>query len=195
VKTTRFVIISLTVLLVAGCSAVRIQTGPPSEKQATQTSEERGQGLKSQWADRLNRVQPPEKMWMVRQFIDSTGALLIRVGRQIAQQWSEGEVGRGREIPASEMRGVIEASVRTDQPLLEAYDDMVDYGVEEVRRTRFFDDDTERLLLELRNHYDKTHGEVLYPDLDRISYQDNLQDLQFEAERLSSRLQDDLKRY
>ena len=178
-----------------GCSAVRIQTGPPTETQATRTSEERGQGLRSQWADQLSRAKPLDKMWMVRQNIDSTGALLIRIGEQISDQWSQGEIGRGQEISPDEMRGVIEASVRTDQPLLDAYDDMVDHGVNEVRYTNFFDEETVQYLLELRDHYDKTHGEVLYPSISRVDYEENLRTLQSEAERLSAQLKNDLLRY
>lgn len=185
----------LILLLISACSSVRIQTGPPSEKQATQTSEERGQGLRSQWADQLSRAQAKDKIWMVRQFIDSTSALLIRIGDQIADQWRQGEVGRAQEIPPEEMRGVIESSIRTDQPLLEAYDDMVDYGVNEVRHTSYFDEETLGYLLDLRDQYDKTHGEVLYPDMSRVDYEDNLRALQIESERLSTRLRDDLARY
>ena len=188
-------IIGLVFLLTMGCSSVRIQTGPPTEKQATAASEDRGQGMRSKWADQLGRARPMEKMWMVRQLIDSTGALLLRIGRQISQQWSEGEVGRGQEIPPDEMRGVIEASFRTDQPLLDAYDEMVDYGVDEVRLTRHFDETTIGYLTELRDHYDRIHGEVLYPSLGRVAYEDNLLDLGYEAERLSAQLKQDLERY
>lgn len=195
VKTVNYFILVFSLSLLAACSSVRIHTGPPTEKQATETSEERGRGLRSQWADQLGRAQAMDKIWMVRQFIDSTDALLIRIGRQIADQWNEGEIGRGRQIPASEMREVISASVSTDQPLLEAYDDMVDYGVQEVRRTNFFDQETINLLLDMRDHYDKTHGEVLYPGLDRPAYEDNLLTLTLEAERLSALLEQDLRRY
>ena len=194
-KAVNYFILVVLLSLLTACSSVRIHTGPPTEKQATETSEERGQGLRSQWADQLGRAQAMDKIWMVRQFIDSTDALLIRIGRKIADQWNEGEVGRGRQIPASEMREVISASVSTDQPLLEAYDDMVDYGVQEVRRTNFFDDETIGLLLDMRDHYDETHGEVLYPGLDRPAYEDNLLTLTLEAERLSALLEQDLRRY
>jgi len=194
-KSSRIFTVALGLIFVIGCSSVRIQTGPPSDREATQSSEERGQGLRSQWADELSRARPLDKIWMVRQNIDSTGALLIRIGRQISEQWSQGEIGRGVEITAEEIRVVIENSVRTDQPLLDAYDDMVDYGVNEVRHTNFFDQETMGYLIALRDHYDKTHGEVLYPSMSRVGYDDNLEALQLEAEKLSARLKDDLLRY
>jgi uncharacterized protein YceK len=192
---TRLLTVGLVLVLMTGCSSIKIQTGPPSDAQATQSSEVKGQGMRSQWADQLSRAKPMDKMWMVREYIDSTGSLLIRVGSQISDQWSQGEIGRGQEIPADEMRAVIEASVRTDLPLLEAYDDMVDYGVNEVRHTNFFDEETMQYLLNLRAHYDKTHGEVLYPSMSRLDYEENLRTLRSEAERLSARLKDDLLRY
>ncbi|MCP4684688.1 MAG: hypothetical protein GY867_04490 [bacterium] len=185
----------LCLALLAGCSSVRIQTGPASEREAAQSSEERGQGLRSQWADQLGRAKPLDKMWMVRQYIDSTGALLLRIGRQISDQWRQGEVGRGVEIPPDEMRRVIENSVSSDQPLLNAYDDMVDYGINEVRFTNFFDEETLGYLLECRDHYDRTHSEVLYPSTNRLRYNDNLESLRLEAERLSAHLISDILRY
>lgn len=187
--------VGLTLLTLMACSSVRIQTGPPTEKQATAASEDRGQGMRSKWADQLGRAKPMDKMWMVRQLIDSTDALLIRIGRQISRQWNEGEVGRGSEIAPDEMRGVIDASLKTDQPMLDAYDEMVDYGIEEVRLTRFFDEQTMGLLMKLRDHYDRVHGEVLFPSVGRVDYDDSLHDLKYQAEDLSAQLKYDLERY
>ncbi len=180
---------------ICGCSAINIETGPPSNEEAARSSEAQAKGLRSDFSNRLESASPQQKAWMVKAFVDSATARYYRVGFLIADHWDEGNEGRGEDIPASEMQRVVENSFSKDLPLFESYDDIVDYGLNEVRETRFFDDDTERLLTELGEDYYAAYNYAFYPTGNARDYRDGLYRRQTDTEELSRKVSEDLRRY
>lgn len=188
-------IIPIAFIAVIGCSSVRIQTGSPTEEEATRNAVVRGKGVRSEWADRLREAPPQTKAVMVKTFIDSVTARYIEYGSRIAEQWRQGSEGRGEEIADSEMRQLVESWTASEKPLLESYDDVVDYGIEQLRETYFFDNITEQLFLDFRDHYFGVYSYVFYPNGDRRDYEFGLEGLRLKTENLSRQLTEDLRRY
>ncbi|RKX23568.1 MAG: hypothetical protein DRP45_10280 [Candidatus Zixiibacteriota bacterium] len=128
----RLLILLAGMALFMGCQSIHIQAGPSSREESEQKSAERGKGLRSEFADRLSNAAPLEKAHILRTFIDSVTAGHFRYGSRIAQQWHQSNVQAGHEVPDSEIRQMVENSLSAEQPILESYDDIVDYGIEEV---------------------------------------------------------------
>jgi hypothetical protein len=163
-------------LLVCGCGGINIETGPPSEEQATQTSEMHGRSLKSDFSTRMERATPLQKAWIWSRFVDSTTSRYLRIGREVADQWQRGNEGRGEDVSANEMQQVVANSIARDLPLLESYDDIVDYGYDLIRETYHFDAATEKLVTDVRDNYFDTYNFVFYPSGSQRDYSDGLFD-------------------
>ncbi len=185
----------LALLVLGACSAVHIQSGPPTQEERVERSSQQGSDLRSEWANRLAGVSPLKKVDMVKDFMDSVTTRYIRFGRQVAQQWRDVADEQQREVSAEEMRRAVEAGTETDRPVLDAYDDMVDYGISEVRQDSYLDGNTENLLLEYRDLYDAVRGQVFIPNGTREAYEDNLYRIENELAKLSRHLEEDLQGY
>jgi len=183
------------VILVAACSSVKIQTGPAGEAEAAESSELRGKGLRAEYKNRLDQAGPIEKVQLWTDFVDSVTVWYLRTGSNIADQWRQGSEGRGQEVPVEEMRQVVSNSIASDLPLLESYDDIVDYGLAEIQRTDFVDDTTDSLLNELRDHYYDVYGYVFLPNGTRSDYEHGLEDLRLSTEELAGQVDRDIRRY
>lgn len=180
--------------LLAGCASVHIETGGTVDE-AVESSNIRGKGIRSEWAGRLDKADPVGKADILRSFIDSVSVRYIRYGYQIEQRWREGSEGRNEEIPDTEIRQYIDSWTAADQPVFESYEDVIDYGFEQIRLSYFFDLGTEQILSDLRDHYTHVQSYVFYPNGNRADYEYGLEELKLTSERLSRRLLEDLNRY
>jgi hypothetical protein len=183
------------VILATACSSVKIQTGPASEEEATESSELRGKGLRAEYKNRLDQAGPLEKVQLWTGFVDSVMVWYLRTGSNIADQWRQGSEGRGQEVPVAEMRQVVSNSIASDLPLLESYDDIVEYGLAEIQRTDFVDNTTDSLLKELRDHYYDVYSYVFLPNGTRFEYEHGLEDLRLSTEELAGQVDRDIRRY
>ena len=178
-----------------GCQSVKISTGPPTDEQAANSSEARGKELKTEWYSRLNAASPQEKMVLVRNFADSTVAQLVRYGYRIADLWHDANTGSGREVPETEMRQVVENSTRNDLPLLESFEQTLEYGVAEILRTEYFDDSAIHALKALQSQYYNVYSAVFYPAGTVSDYEYRLGTLETETREVSAQLQQELDRF
>ena len=128
-------------------------------------------------------------------FIDSVAASYFRFGSDLANQWYQGNEGRGEDVPASEMRQMIDGWLDSNQPLLQGYEDVVEYGWERLKEIGFFDGRTEDLLQESMDNYYEVYSAVFYPTGVLRDYEERLERLRFDTEQLSRDIQDDIARY
>jgi hypothetical protein len=194
-STVRIALALGAAVLVVACSSVKIQTGPASDEEATQTSEMRGKGLRGEFKNRLDKAGPLEKIQLWTDFVDSTTVRYLRFGINIADQWRQGSEGRGQEVAAAEMQQLIDNSIAADRPMLESYDDIVDYGLAEIRQTYFVDKKTEALLTELRDHYYEVYGFAFIPNGTRSDYERGLEELRVSTEELANQVDIEIRRY
>jgi uncharacterized protein YceK len=190
--------VSITICLAAaliGCQSIKIHTGPPTDEESIAYSTERGSKIRSEWTDRLRGISVPQQAVLLKTFMDSTSASYMRYGFQIANKWRDESDRRGSEIPVADIRQMIENSTRTDLPLFEAYEDVLEYGLDGIRESRFFERRTEEMLLRYRDHYLDVYSAVFYPNGDREEFEDRLRTLQRQSENLSLDLEEVLRRY
>ena len=155
----------LTVVIAATSGCVKIETGATVEE-ATESNEVRAKQIRSQWADRLSRVNgDKERAIILKEHIDSVSAVYIRYGFNVANEWRKGNEGRGKVIEASEMRLVVDAWVKTQRPILMAYEDNMEYGIRLVRDSKSSEplpSEAHNLLDSLANQYYNTYSVVFY---------------------------------
>lgn len=178
-----------------GCQSVKISTGPPTDEQATSSSEARAKELKTEWYSRLNAASPPQKMALVLDLVDSTAAQLVRYGYRIADLWHDANRGSGREVPDTEMRQVVENSIRNDLPLLESFEEMLEFGVAEILRAEYFDDPAIGALKAFQEQYYDVYSAVFYPAGTVDDYEYRLGTLESETRETGAQLQRELDRF
>lgn len=171
-----FVIITIAF---SGC--VKIETGATVEE-ATETNEVRAKQVRSQWAERLSTVNSDKgRAIVVKEYVDSVSAVYIRYGFTVADEWRKGNEGRGKVVEASEMRQVVDAWVKTQRPILMAYEDNMEYGIGLVRDSKSSEPVPQSALVlldSLANQYYNTYSAVFYPNDNVQSYEEVLLEAQ-----------------
>ena len=158
-----------------GC--IKIETGATVEE-ATESNEVRAKQIRSQWAERLYRVNGDrERAIILKEHIDSVSAVYIRYGLSVAEEWRKGNMGRGQVIEASEMRLVVDAWVKTQRPILMAYEDNMEYGIRLVKDSKSSEPlplQAYSLLDSMANQYYNTYSAVFYPNNNVEIYEEEL---------------------
>jgi len=139
-------------LCLTGCG-VNIETGPPTADERSRTSEVRGKGVRSDWVNRFELATLSSKGMMFKTFVDSVSSRYIEYGYSVSDQWRQGNEGRGQEVSDTEMREMVARWTETEKPLIESYDDVVEYAIERIRETGQFDQGTEDILQKMVDNY------------------------------------------
>jgi len=185
-------VLVLPVLLWApGC--VKIEKGTPAE--ATETSEMRASNVRTAWASRILDATPTEVVALLVQHVDSVTRSYVDFGHQVANEWEEAEQGRGQAVPGDEMREVVAAWTRGEQPLLKANDDNLEFAYRTARESAFFDAPTLEALGRLVDAYYGLYDGVFLPSGDREEYLDRLWDAERSVSRTVDEVREELRRY
>ncbi len=182
------------VLAAAGCSAIKIETGRTAEEQTAASSTQASE-LRRAWARNFDSAAELTKAALLKQHIDSSAARLVYIGRQFAREWDNGNRGRAQVIPAADFQQVIENSVAKDRPILQAWEDNLEYGWDWVRDSSRFDSRVIGLFGEMVDQYYDVYNVVFYPKADVETYVADLDRSQDATESLSRELAEELERY
>ncbi|MBU0984435.1 MAG: hypothetical protein KKA42_11230 [candidate division Zixibacteria bacterium] len=191
----RLLTVIALLLATAGCSSINIQTGPPTVEEQKQHSSERGKGLRSEFANQLNSASPIMKARMVKQFTDSISARFIDFGYIVADEWQNREVQSGSPLSGATVRQWVDKMVERDRPVLDSYDDILEYGLDQIRLTERFDTRTLELFTKQREMYYEMCSAVFYPNGTREDYEDRLHAVEASVNQVSRDLTTDLSRY
>jgi hypothetical protein len=189
----------LPVMLVVGallfsCSSIKIETGRTPEE-AVESAEVRAKQIRSDWANRFQQATPLEMARLVSHHVDSVSSWYVAFGFEVVKQWHEGNTGRGENVPDREMREVVAVWTEKQQPILAAYEDNLEYGLEQIKETGYFGQDFFDLLSEFADQYYKVYSAVFYPSGSVEEYEETLNRVKYETESLSIRLKTELDRY
>ena len=180
--------------ILAGCSAVSIETGATPEEEIA-TSEVRAREARSIWARNFNAASEYGKAALLRHHIDSTAARFLYVGNQFADEWEKGNQGRGQSIPAEEMREVIDNTLAKDRPMIIAWEENMEYGWEWVRDSSRFDNHTLELFSRMVDHYYDCYSVAFFPREDVSIYREELYQAEVRLQNLSRDLGVELEQY
>jgi hypothetical protein len=181
-------------LCIAGCG-VNIETGPPTADEKSRTSEVRGKGVRSDWVNRFEAATLSSKGMMFKTFVDSVSSRYIEYGYSVSDQWRQGNEGRGEEVSDTEMREMVARWTETEKPLIQSYDDVVEYAIERVRETGQFDRGTEDILQKMVDNYYEVYSTVFFPTGSVADYEYRLAQLQTGIEEISRQVQDAMQVY
>ena len=191
----KFLIAALLPLMtLMACSAIHVETGPQTDAEATADSEDRARQLRISWANRLQNAPTLDKVRLIATFMDSSTSGYLRYGENVAATWLAEENRRGIEVPVEDIRRMVEVSNQTEWPIFEAYEDIIDHGLELIEKTREMPMALEGLLSECRDHNTEVFSAVMYPNGTREEYEDRIRDLRLRTDQLRLDLRDELNR-
>ena len=190
----RYLFAGLVLLAVtAGC--VKIETGPETREQRTETSTLRARDFRVNWAGRFDPAEPARKADMLKNLVDTLSIRYINYGQRVVDEWSTGNAGRGTEIPDSEMREVVAQWNESEMPMLEAYEEVIEYSINDIKRTNHFDAQVLELFDRNIEMFYKVNSAVFYPSGTVDDYSYNLGELNADFQELSLDLGQELERY
>jgi len=186
-------LLCVTVLFL-GCG-VKIDTGPSTTAEVAQSTEMQAKQFRAEWGERLRLAEPLAKAMMVKQLIDSVSNNYLRYGQNIADEWREGNRGRGAEVSDSEIREIVERSVAGQRPLFLAYEDVVEQGMLEIKRALFLDPQSTEQLETYANYLYDVYTAVFLPQGSYESFLSRIEHLGSTGEIQSQNLDEMLARF
>lgn len=191
---TRLILTILLVLANVGCAGIKVETGRTADEEVA-ASETQASDMRRNFAQAFDAANEINRALLLKQHIDTVCSRLVSIGQQFAGEWRNGNQGRGQEIPADEMRQVIDNSITRDKPILKAWEDNLEYGWEYVRDSSRFDDQVIRVFDSMVQQYYSTYSAVFFPDSDVVEYSGGLDRVDIEMKNLSRDLDLALGRY
>jgi len=185
----------ISLLTFSACSSINIKTGPPTDVELTQQSEDRGRDFRIRWSDQLQQASPVQQATMMRSMLDSTTAQFVRFGYQVLDMWRTESADRGVQLTPDEVRAAIEQANQFDLPLLEAYEDVLEFGIDLIVSGSFFDSPAKDRFTEYRNLYYDVYNAVFYPKGALEDYGRLLQDTEVQISQVSEACGEELSRY
>ncbi len=176
-----------------GC--VNIQTGAETEEQLTQSTELRGRDFRVTWVNRFTGMTPVEKGQMYNDLIDSVSSVYLRYGFNIVGEWQKGNAGRGQLIPDAEMQKVVEASVRTQKPMFQSYEDALEYAYRQLDESGTYSASDMEIFKRHLDELYRIYSVVFYPSGTVDDYEMALRDLESNQRSLSQSVVEMLDRY
>ncbi len=172
-------------LFFSGC--VKIQTGQTAEE-AAQSSEQRAKQIRGDWANRISQVSPPEMAQLLGDLCGKVISIIYDYGQQTAQRWDEGQKGRNEDISSDEMRKMVDQWLARERPILKAYEDNLEYALQQIQLSNQFDDMFINNIKSLLDMYYEVYTTNLIP-------QGNLDDFLYEIERIKTESDELLESY
>ncbi len=183
-------VLSAVILTLATISCIKVNIQSETPERRTQASELQGKDFRVQFAERMRNTTPAQKFEMTRNLIDSVTANYLRYGRNVAEQWRQASAGRGQVVSDAEMRDVITNTNLTQQPLTQAYEESIDYGIEQIKLSQGIDPTLLKQLQDYRDHFYKVYNGVFFPKGTVTEYDGRLSDLQTDGETMSRKMAD-----
>lgn len=189
-----FWLFAAVMVVLAGCSSIKIETGQTNEEAKESYGAMAGR-VKSQWANQIQNASPKEAAMLVAELYDRTTYQYLEYGRKVAAQWREGEAGRGQTITDTEMRTMVTTWTETQKPLLKAYDDNFEYGIDRIKQSQYYGSALEAPLTELVEQYYKVYSVVFFPQGTVDDYEQELDRLTYDVSEVGSRFRDEVAKY
>lgn len=180
-------------LNISGC--VKIETGPETAEQRTETSELRARDFKVNWVSRFGRISQIQKADQLHTLIDSVSMKYFYYARQVADQWRQGNTGRGTQVPDSEMREMVSRWNESEVPLLDAYEEVVEYSIRDLNDSAFFNESVLKQFRENIELFYEIRNKVFYPSGTVEEYELKIEYLKSQLKEQSFNLEQELRRY
>ncbi len=178
----------------AACSAIKVETGQTHDE-AIASADREAKQIRAQFAERMRQSSASEKAIQLIEHVDSVAARYITFGYEVAQQWRQGNDGRGTEIPPAEMRDVVAAWTERQQPILLAWEDNLEYGLGLIKESGRLGEEALGLLDSLADAYYQLYSTVVFPSGTVDEYEVSVDRSQSGMAAVSARCRHALERY
>lgn len=116
-------------------------------------------------------------------------------GRTVASDWRALSAAQGQEVPAAQMRQSIQDANDQQAPVFKAWEDVIEFGLQEMTRDAVYAPGTMELLTDFTDQFYNVYSTVFFP-VDRPDlYEDDIAAARIDLERLSLQLEQELARY
>lgn len=193
-----FVIAIVLGCLTAGCSSIKIESDTTTEDMANK-NEILAKQMRGEWSQKLNiAANDRVRALIVKNHIDSTTSIIINYGFRVADEWRRGNEGRGEVIEASEMRQVVDAWVARQKPILKAFEDNMEYGIQFIRQSQGLEilpREIYQLFDSLADQYYDTYSIVFYPNHNVEVYEEEVREAERRHNLFSEKLGSYFRKY
>ncbi len=172
--------LGVAALISGGC--VKIESG--SAEEGRQPAQSKARRTRAQWANQFQNATPEQMVDLVVRHVEFATNNYLRFGRDILYEWRRGEEGRGEPIPGSDMIPVVEAWADSEQPVLKAWEENLEYGLDRVRETNRLDQPDMDALAALADQFYAFYSFVMFPSGSSEDYAAGLDDLERNTEVL-----------
>jgi len=179
--TLRVSFLTALAIVLASCSSIKIESGTPREQ--TENNEAYASDIRTDFAQQINSVEPDGQLKYLIDYAEFVGGNIVNYGAAMAQQWYEGEEGRGEVITDEEMRGLIDRSIASEKPIMRAWEDNLEYGYRVILDGEFFRPPMLESIQALIDSYYDLHSAVTLPNGSPEDYEDRIDETRRAFER------------
>lgn len=183
----------LVCALLVNCG-VSIDTGPSTPAESARLSQDEAGRIKKQWMDQLRGASTNERVRLLQQLVDSTGASYLRIGERIADEWHNGELGRKASVPVEEMQQLIDRSTGSQVAVMRAYEEIAEQALSLLSEDQFARADLIQAAQSHVNRLYETNSAVFYPQGDRQAYLSRIVEVRSRLEEGSRELSEVIAR-
>jgi hypothetical protein len=183
-------LIPILVVLCAGCVKVHMVSETPQQR--TESSNLEGKDWRATFAETLRSASPAQQVVITKRMIDSVTAAHFRFGDYISDQWHQANSNSGKTISDREMQDIVSKWTDTKQPLFQAYEESIEYGIEQIKLGQFAGSSILQQLEQYRDHFYTVYNAVYFPKGIVSEYDNNLSELRTVGARLSRELDESI---
>lgn len=181
------------VALSAGC--VKVHFEPETKQQQTDAAMLQGKDMRSQWAERLRAESTGQKLRTTKTFVDSVVSQYLQYGDLVAERWRAGNQSQPQPMTDIDARAMVSKGTEAQHPMFKAYEDMLEYAIEQIKLTHEVDDSTMVLLTKYGDHLYATYSAVFYPTGTEEQFEERLYQLRRQGQEMSRDLAQSLQVY
>lgn len=156
-------------VVLSGCSSIKIETGETPEERNESTQEQARQ-FRIRWSSDFERATELRKVELLLAHLQRMETWYQQLGDTLANRWREGNIGRGEPISSEEISKLVDNSLEPHLPLLNAWDEMIEYGVRRIGELKYFAPDVLTQIDALVDQFYKFSSVVRYPSDEFVDY-------------------------
>lgn len=183
--------VALAIALIAGC--VKVQFEPETNQQQTDAASIQSKEMRSQWAEKLNLETTGQKLWSTKTLVDSAASQYFRYGELVAERWRAGNQSQPQPMTDTDVRLMITKGTETQQPMFKAYEDMLEFAIEQIKLTHEVDDSTVALLTSYGDYLYESFSGVFYPVGTVDQYEEKMYKIRQDGHDLSRAIDEALR--
>jgi hypothetical protein len=144
-------------------SCVKIETGQTADE-AKQSAEVQAGNIRADWAKKMQGASEPQIAALIADHFNYVTAQYFNFSNELIKRWEDGESGRGQPISGTEMRKFVTAWTGSQQPVLTAFDDNLEYSYSQLKQGHYYSEAFMAQVKDLVDEYYEVYSVVFLPN-------------------------------